>query len=158
MDMDKYLNISIIGDDITGHKDNEEQCRYRFLCGNRFTTESEMSMAVSYVVQYYGYNEYAKLDRNDSSERIIIFGINGLLQEHYRENSRVHFFRWEIAENKIIPYSEFAMFAIFTNEDFEEMDNNVNEYIQNREYVEFEDHNRDNPWLRLIAIKKKESL
>ncbi len=148
-----YHNIQITGDEIQGYTDTMEKCGYRFLRGNHFTSISEMTMAVYSVVKNRMYNEYANIDRNDNSERIIIFGLNGLLKDYYSGNKRVHFFQQKITKNDVIPYSEFAIFAIFSNNDFKVMDDVINNYINSRKFVEFEDYHRDNPWLRLIAIK-----
>ena len=148
-----YHNIQIDGGEIQGYTDTMETCGYRFLCGNRFTSISEMTMAVYSVVKNRMYNEYANIDRNDNSERIIIFGLNGLLKDYYPGNKSVHFFQQKITKNDVIPYSEFAIFAIFSNNDFNVMDSVINNYINSRKFVEFEDYHRDNPWLRLIAIK-----
>ena len=93
--------------------------------------------------------EFAKSERDDDSIRILIFEIDKLLSG----DTDVKSFRWSINEDSI-PYSEISIFAIFDNDNFTKMDDAVKEYIGGRSYEEFEDYGRDNPWLRLIAIKK----
>lgn len=151
MKMDQF-NITISEGIIPNRFDGGEQCSYVFLHGNRFTTETQMMLMVSDVTKYRMYNEFAKLDRNDNSERIVIFGLNGLLNNSHPNFRKVDFFKQNLDKKKY-NYTEFAIFAIFSFNEFNNMNKAIKEYINNRDYVEFEDYHRDNPWLRLIAIK-----
>lgn len=145
---DKYLDIFIFEDNFpsTGCI----QCKYQIFIGNRFTQSNEMGMAIIYKnIGAENFIEFAKPERDDNSVRILIFKIDKLLSG----DTAVKSFRWSINEDSI-PYSEFSIFAIFDNDNFTKMDDAVEEYIGGRAYEEFEDYDRDNPWLRLIAIKK----
>lgn len=134
---------------------SEEPCDLAIIIGNSNTTSYEMEEAVFNVVRGRSYNEFVKKNvlPNDNSIRIILFGVNEIKYEKYDNNGVVGYYR-EPLPSDIFPNTYITIFLGGLGKPEFYLDDIISKYVSDsKQYVEYTEVFRDNPYLRMIINK-----
>ncbi len=134
---------------------SEEPCDLAIIIGNSNTTSYEMEEAVFNVVRGRSYNEFVKKNvlPNDNSIRIILFGVNEIKYEKYDNNGVVGYYR-EPLPSDIFPNTYITIILGGLGKPESYLDDIISKYVSDsKQYVEYTEVFRDNPYLRMIINK-----